>query len=84
MGTLLRTQGGTFNIAEAVEIPGPVDPTLFRAALVQVAQEAETTRVSIRMGGMAPIRSFCPHCVAPCRLWISPPGQMPQCRHNTG
>src|ERR1700686_2067451 len=34
-----------FNLAEAVEIHGPIDPALFEAALRQAGIEAETVRV---------------------------------------
>lgn len=60
MGCLLRTQDGTFNIAEAIEIHGAIDPDLFRQALAQVALEAETTRVSIRMGRRGPEQIILP------------------------
>ncbi|MCX2561130.1 amino acid adenylation domain-containing protein [Acetobacter farinalis] len=65
MGCLLQTQEGTFNIAEAVEIHGPVEPGLFRQALEQVAQEAETTRVSIRMGVRGPEQHILPQLRCP-------------------
>lgn len=83
MGTLLRTQGGTFNIAEAVEILGPVDPALFRAALVQVAQEAETTRVSIRMGADGPYQVILPtlRCPLPFVDFSTRPDAAVQAQH---
>ncbi len=65
MGCLLRRQEGTFNVAEAIEIHGPVNPALFRQALVQVAQEAETTRVSIRMGARSPEQVVLPDLRCP-------------------
>lgn len=65
MGCLLRTQEGTFNIAEAVEIHGAINPDLFRQALAQVAQEAETTRVSIGMGSHGPEQTILPHLRCP-------------------
>jgi nonribosomal peptide synthetase DhbF len=34
-----------FNLAESIEIHGPIDPVLFEAALRQAASEAETVRV---------------------------------------
>ncbi|HEY2211871.1 MAG TPA: amino acid adenylation domain-containing protein, partial [Bradyrhizobium sp.] len=36
-----------FNLAECVEIHGPIEPALFEAALRQAAQEAETVRVRL-------------------------------------
>src|SRR4030081_3203536 len=35
-----------FNLAESIEIHGPIDPALFEAALRQAGMEAETVRVS--------------------------------------
>lgn len=83
MGSLLRTQGGTFNIAEAVEILGPVDPALFRAALAQVAQEAETTRVSIRMGADGPYQVILPalRCPLPFMDFSTRPDAAAQAQH---
>src|SRR4030081_3264043 len=34
-----------FNLAESIEIHGPIDPALFEAALRQAGSEAETVRV---------------------------------------
>src|SRR5258708_16681766 len=34
-----------FNLAESIEIHGPIDPALFEAALRQAGMEAETVRV---------------------------------------
>jgi enterobactin synthetase component F len=42
------------NIAEAIEIHGPIDAALFSAALRQVAAEAETIRVEIVEGSDGP------------------------------
>lgn len=39
--------GAVFNIAESIEIHGPIDPALFNQALRQVTTEAETIRVKI-------------------------------------
>ncbi|MGR8930699.1 MAG: amino acid adenylation domain-containing protein [Gammaproteobacteria bacterium] len=44
----LISPDSTFNIAEAIEIHGPINPTLFQSALRQVASEAETVRTSLR------------------------------------
>src|SRR5260370_40564362 len=41
------TPGAILNIAEAVEICGPVKPEIFRQALHQVVAEAEQLRVSV-------------------------------------
>ncbi|WP_256889674.1 amino acid adenylation domain-containing protein [Acidomonas methanolica] len=60
MGGLLRAQGGTFNIAEAIELRGPIEPDLFRAALAQVSQEAETTRIRIGLDMDGPYQDVLP------------------------
>jgi enterobactin synthetase component F len=39
--------GAILNIAEAVEICGPIEPEIFRQALHQVAAEAEQLRVCV-------------------------------------
>ncbi|AEM41152.1 non-ribosomal peptide synthetase [Ketogulonicigenium vulgare] len=67
MGELLRAEGGTFNIAEAIEIAGPVDLAVFRAAILQVTAEAETTRLTIRTTPEGPVQRILP----------SYPGQIP-------
>lgn len=41
----LSSPDSIFNLAEAIEIHGPIDPALFEAALRQVAMEADTVRV---------------------------------------
>jgi len=41
----LSSPDSIFNLAEAIEIHGPVDPALFEAALRQAAMEADTVRV---------------------------------------
>jgi nonribosomal peptide synthetase DhbF len=43
----LISPDSTFNIAEAIEIHGPIDPVLFETALRQVAMEADTVRVRL-------------------------------------
>jgi amino acid adenylation domain-containing protein len=43
----LISPDSTFNIAEAIEIHGPIDPVLFEAALRQTAMEAESVRVRL-------------------------------------
>ena len=47
VGQKLASVEATLNIAEAVEIHGPIDPALFQRALRQYAQEAEATRSRI-------------------------------------
>ena len=41
----LSSPDSIFNLAEAIEIHGPIDPALFKAALRQAAMEADTVRV---------------------------------------
>jgi nonribosomal peptide synthetase DhbF len=43
-----------FNLAESIEIHGPIDPALFEAALRQAAMEAETVRVQFLDHGDGP------------------------------
>ncbi len=45
LGAKFASADTNFNLAEAIEIDGPVDPALFLAAMRQVAAEAEATRV---------------------------------------
>lgn len=47
VGQKIAAADTTMNIAEAVEICGPVDPALFQRALSQVTCEADTLRVCI-------------------------------------
>lgn len=47
VGQKIATTDATMNIAEAIEIFGPIDPQLFRRALEQVVGEAQTLRVRI-------------------------------------
>ncbi len=47
IGSKISRVGTIFNIAEAVEIHGVVDPDLFVEAIRQVIAEAQTTRVNI-------------------------------------
>ncbi|MFD1298338.1 amino acid adenylation domain-containing protein [Lysobacter gummosus] len=54
VGQKLASVEATLNIAEAVEIHGPIDPTLFQRALRQFAQEAEATRACIVEHGGLP------------------------------
>src|SRR4051794_14299619 len=41
----LGSPDSIFNLAESIEIHGPIDPALFEAALRQAAGEADTVRV---------------------------------------
>ncbi|ARO14860.1 Vicibactin biosynthesis non-ribosomal peptide synthase protein [Ketogulonicigenium robustum] len=65
MGELLRAGGGTFNIAEAIEIAGTIDPETFRRAILHVTDEAETTRVAVRVGTNGPVQTVLPHLRCP-------------------
>src|SRR5215471_1981543 len=47
VGQKIGAADATLNIAEMVEICGPVQPELFMRALWQVTREAETFRVSV-------------------------------------
>ena len=47
VGHKIGGEDAVMNIAEAIEICGPVVPELFQRALWQITREAETTRVSI-------------------------------------
>lgn len=47
IGEKISRVGTVFNIAEAVEIHGAVDPDIFIAALQRITREVETTRVNI-------------------------------------
>ncbi|MGH8080382.1 MAG: condensation domain-containing protein, partial [Lysobacter sp.] len=54
VGQKLASVEATLNIAEAVEIHGPIQPALFQRALRQFAQEAEATRSYIVEHGGLP------------------------------
>jgi enterobactin synthetase component F len=54
VGQKIGRAGAVFNIAEAIEIHGPIDPTLFREALRQLTREMETIRVKIIEGPEGP------------------------------
>ncbi|AWV06080.1 non-ribosomal peptide synthetase [Marilutibacter maris] len=47
VGQKIAAANATLNIAEAIEISGPVDPVQFLRALRQVVREAETLRVQV-------------------------------------
>ena len=49
-----------FNLAELIEIHGPIDPALFEAALRQAGVEAETVRVRFIEQGEGPRQMICP------------------------
>ena len=60
MGSQLAPPGATFNIAEAVEIVGAINPELFVRALAQVSSEAETTRLRIVTTAEGPMQELMP------------------------
>lgn len=60
IGSQLAPPGSTFNIAEAVEIAGEIDPDLFVQALRQVSEEAENTRVRIVPTPDGPMQQIVP------------------------
>lgn len=47
VGQKIAPADATMNIAEVLEIRGPIEPDIFRQALLQVTSEAETLRVRI-------------------------------------
>ncbi|WP_411816378.1 amino acid adenylation domain-containing protein [Hyphococcus sp. DH-69] len=47
IGEKIARMGSIFNIAEAIEVHGPIDPDLFEKTIRQLTQEAETMRVNI-------------------------------------
>src|SRR4030088_1810922 len=57
-----------FNLAESIEIHGPIDPALFEAALRQAGMEAETVRVRFIEQGDGPRQMVSPSLDAtfPC------------------
>ncbi|MDB5448661.1 MAG: non-ribosomal peptide synthetase, partial [Phenylobacterium sp.] len=61
MGSLLAPPGATFNIAEAVEIAGEIEPDLFVRALAQLSAEAETTRIRIVATADGPMQQVAPN-----------------------
>ncbi|WP_164521833.1 non-ribosomal peptide synthetase [Sphingomonas sp. ABOLE] len=60
IGSQIAPPGSTFNIAEAVEILGDIDPHLFVAAITQVSEEAETTRIQIVQTPEGPMQRVVP------------------------
>lgn len=56
----LAPPGATFNIAEAVEIAGEVEPHVFVRALTQVTAEAENTRIRIVTTPDGPMQQVAP------------------------
>jgi enterobactin synthetase component F len=60
IGSQIAPPGSTFNIAEAVEILGDIDPDLFVAAITQVSEEAETTRIQIVQTPEGPMQRVVP------------------------
>lgn len=56
----LSSPDSIFNLAEAIEIHGPIDPALFKAALRQAAMEADTVRVRFIEGIDGPRQTIAP------------------------
>ena len=54
IGEKISREGTVFNIAEALEIDGPIEPARLVQAIRQVTQEAETTRTNIVEDGDGP------------------------------
>jgi L-serine---[L-seryl-carrier protein] ligase len=54
IGHKISRVGTVFNIAEAVEIHGPVDPAVFIAALWRITEEVEATRTNIYEDAQGP------------------------------
>ncbi|MGI4959883.1 MAG: amino acid adenylation domain-containing protein [Janthinobacterium lividum] len=50
VGEQLAPPGAIFNVAEAIELDGAIDPVLLRKALLLLTQEVETTRVRLVRG----------------------------------
>ncbi|MBT2335408.1 amino acid adenylation domain-containing protein [Variovorax paradoxus] len=46
LGAKFASPDTNFNLAEAIDIDGPIDPAIFTAAIRRVADEAEATRLS--------------------------------------
>lgn len=61
MGALIAPPGATFNIAEAVEIAGEIDPRLFVRALAQLSSEADATRIRIVPTAEGPMQQVAPN-----------------------
>ena len=61
MGSLIAPPGATFNMAEAVEIAGEIDPHLFVRALAQLSAEAEATRIRIVPTAEGPMQQVAPN-----------------------
>ncbi|WP_158240647.1 non-ribosomal peptide synthetase [Telmatospirillum siberiense] len=61
VGQKIGSDKAVFNIAEAIEIHGPIDPVLFVAALHRLTREMETVRVRIVEGPNGPRQVVMPH-----------------------
>lgn len=60
IGSQIAPPGSTFNIAEAVEILGDIEPQLFVQAIAQISEEAETTRIQIVQTPEGPMQRVVP------------------------
>jgi len=60
VGQQLAPEGAVFNLAEAIELHGRIDPVLLREALWRVTEEMETLRVRISRQGMTPGQTVMP------------------------
>ncbi len=60
VGQQLAPEGAVFNLAEAIELHGPIDPVLLQEALWRVTGEMETLRVRISQQGMTPRQTVAP------------------------
>jgi nonribosomal peptide synthetase DhbF len=60
LGAKFASPDTNFNLAEAIEIDGEIDPAIFVAAMRQVADEAEATRLSFADTGHGPRQVVAP------------------------
>ena len=60
LGAKFASPDTNFNLAEAIEIDGPIDPAIFLAAMRHVADEAEATRLSFVDTGEGPRQVVAP------------------------
>jgi nonribosomal peptide synthetase DhbF len=60
LGAKFASPDTNFNLAEAIEIDGEIDPAIFVAAMRQVADEAEATRLSFVDTGHGPRQVVAP------------------------
>ena len=66
MASFIAPAGSTFNIAEAIDLPGHIDENTFMKALAQVADEAETLRARIVETGSGPRQRILRKLQNPC------------------